>query len=173
MLFRPYTFPGGAFHNPVYVPYALYGRVDKIYGIEAWEQHNGFTAAQGTLNVVETVGYLLYLWVVWQYGTGGGGGAEKGVLGEALKNVGFDGAVGGGWGGIACLTGYALSIMTVSKTVLYCKSSSLHIAVLWSGSELTLRKQGSTKHFLASGILATTTRCVFFHSKFQNIYQCS
>lgn len=119
MLFRPHTFPGGAIYNPLYVPYALYGKVDKIYGIEAWEQRNGFTAAQGTLNVAETVGYLAYLWVVWQYGTGGGGGAERGWLAEALKTLGFDGPVGGGWGGVACAVGYATSVCTVSKTVCF------------------------------------------------------
>ena len=102
------------------MPYALYGKVDHIYGLEAWNERNGFTAAQGTLNVVETVGYLAYLWVVYQHGTGSGG-AERGVLGNAMKSLGFDGAVDGGWGGVACLVGFALSVMTVSKTVLYCE----------------------------------------------------
>ena len=101
------------------MPYALYGKVDKIYGVEAWEQRNGFTAAQGSLNVVETVGYLAYLWVVWQYGTGSGAGAGRGVWGKGLRSLGFDGAVGGGWGGVACLAGYSLSIATLAKTVLY------------------------------------------------------
>lgn len=75
-----------------------------MYGWKAYNEHNGFTAAQGALNVVETVGYLGYLWVVWDYGEG-----EKR-------------AVGGGWGGVACLVGFALCVMTVSKTMLYCKS---------------------------------------------------
>lgn len=72
-----------------------------MYGWKAYNEHNGFTAAQGALNVVETVGYLGYLWVVWDYGEG-----EKR-------------AVGGGWGGVACLVGFALCVMTVSKTMLY------------------------------------------------------
>ena len=32
---------------------------------------------------------------------------------------------GGGWGGVACLCGFGLSVMTVSKTVLYCEFFSL------------------------------------------------
>ena len=51
--------------------------------------------------MLETVGYVGYLWVVWKCGEGGRG------------------SVGGGWGGVACLAGFALSVMTVSKTVLY------------------------------------------------------
>ena len=84
-----------------------------MYGWKAYNEHNGFTAAQGALNMVETVGYLGYLWVVWDYGEG-----EKR-------------AVGGGWGGVACLVGFALCVMTVSKTVLYCESHCLAMLLLW------------------------------------------
>ena len=104
-------------HHPFYVPYALYGVVDKVYGQEAYYDHNGFTAAQGALNLIETVGYLVYLWVVFQHGSGNGG--AEGILGKVTKALGFDGAVGGGWGGIASLVGFSLSVMTISKTVLY------------------------------------------------------
>jgi len=103
VLLRPHTMPGGSLSWPIYSPYALYGTIDYTYGEKAWNDHNGFTAAQTALNVFETAGYLGYLWVVWQYGEG-----EKRVL-------------RGGWGGVACLTGFALSVMTVSKTVLYCE----------------------------------------------------
>lgn len=96
--------PHGSLHAPIFAPYALYGQVDHIYGEKAYREHNGFTAAQASLNVVESAGYAGYLWVVWKYGEGG-------------KRV-----VGGGWGGLACLVGFALSVMTVSKTVLYCQS---------------------------------------------------
>lgn len=98
--------PGGALHKPFFTPYALYGTVDYIYGDVAWLERNGFTAAQGSLNVVETVGYLGYLAIVWRFGRGEGLGGRR---------------VGGGWGGVACLVGFALSVMTVSKTVLYCE----------------------------------------------------
>ena len=103
VLFRPHTMPGGSMNWPIYTPYDLYGTVDYVYGEKAWRERNGFTAAQASLNVVETVGYLGYLYVLWKYGQG-----EKRVL-------------LGGWGGVACLTGFALSVMTVSKTVLYCE----------------------------------------------------
>ena len=103
VLLRPHSMPNGSLHSPIFTPYALYGTVDYIYGEKAYGEHNGFTAAQATLNVVETLGYLGYLWVVWTHGDG-----ENRVL-------------GGGWGGLACLTGFALSVMTVSKTVLYCE----------------------------------------------------
>ncbi|KAF6222844.1 hypothetical protein HO133_000895 [Letharia lupina] len=66
--------PGGAWHAPLFVPYALYGRVDRLYGAGAWEARNGFTGAQAGLNVVESVGYAAYLWVVWRYGEEDDGG---------------------------------------------------------------------------------------------------
>ena len=95
---------GGWLSSPFYTPYILYGQIDHIYGWQAWNEHNGFTAAQGTLNVVETAGYLGYLWILWRYGEGEGYGRRTLV---------------GGWGGAACLFGFALAVMTVSKTVLY------------------------------------------------------
>ena len=95
--------PDGWLHSPIWTPYALYGTVDYIYGWKSWNEHNGFTAAQASLNVVESVGYVGYLWVVWKFGEG-----EKRVLPSA-------------WGGVACLFGFSLSVMTVSKTVLYCE----------------------------------------------------
>lgn len=52
---------------------------------------------------METVGYFGYLWVVWRFGEG-----ERYTL-------------RGGWGGVACLFAFALSVMTVSKTLLYCE----------------------------------------------------
>lgn len=95
--------PDGKFQSPIFTPYVLYGTVDYIYGWKAYNARNGFTAAQASLNVIETTGYIIYLWIVWRYGEG-----DR----RALQ---------GGWGGLAVLTGFALSIMTVSKTVLYCK----------------------------------------------------
>lgn len=107
VLLRPHTMPGGSLSWPIYTPYVLYGQIDYIYGEKAWKEHNGFTAAQTALNVFETAGYLGYLWVVWKHGRGG------------------QRTLPGGWGGVACLTGFALSVMTVSKTVLYCEFLSI------------------------------------------------
>lgn len=101
VLLRPHSMPRGRFHSPIWTPYALYGEVDYIYGWPAYDSRNGFTAAQSSLNVVETVGYLIYLWTVWRKGSGKSRTLE------------------GGWGGVACLAGFALSVMTVSKTLLY------------------------------------------------------
>jgi hypothetical protein len=58
--------PEGSLHWPLYIPYALYGQIDHIYGWKAFDAKNGFTAAQTALNVVETLMYLVYLWMVWR-----------------------------------------------------------------------------------------------------------
>ncbi|KAF2668416.1 hypothetical protein BT63DRAFT_402299 [Microthyrium microscopicum] len=88
VLGRPHTFPGGKWHAP-FSPYAIYVHIDDLYAPAAWERKDGFTSAQGTLNLIETSVYLAYLKVV---------GREA---------------------GIATLVGFAGFIMTLSKTVLY------------------------------------------------------
>ncbi|KAK3504785.1 hypothetical protein B0T13DRAFT_507375 [Neurospora crassa] len=98
VLLRPHTMPGGALHYPLWAPYELYGRVDYVYGWKAWNERNGFTAAQGMMNAVETVMYLVYAWGV----LGGGNGKGEGRRGATVLLVGFSAAV-----------------MTLSKTVLY------------------------------------------------------
>ena len=129
-----------------------------MYGIEAWKNHDGFTGAQAALNLFETVGYFVYLWVVHRYGTGDGG-AERGFFGNAMKALGFDGSVGGGWGGVACLAGFALSIITLSKTVLYCESPPrLLVEVCVEMLIDHIWEQGSTKLFLASRTLVKMIR---------------
>ncbi|KAI4210384.1 MAG: hypothetical protein LQ351_006751 [Letrouitia transgressa] len=93
--------PGGKWEKPFYTPYALYGTIDYIYGWPAYEANNGFTAAQASMNVLESLGYCGYLWIIWKYG------------GKGRRSV------GGGWGGLACLLGFSLSVMTFAKTVIY------------------------------------------------------
>jgi hypothetical protein len=98
---RPYTMPGGALHWPIWAPYKLfpslvlvdsrYGEVDYIYGIKAYENHNGFTNAQSLLNVFEL---LLQIWFL-----------------QLRKRRNFEGK--------ALMVGYTVSVMTLSKTVLY------------------------------------------------------
>lgn len=111
--------PGGKLHWPLYVPYDLYGRVDFIYGWKAFNAHNGFTSAQGLLNIVESVMYVYYLYILFAYGkqsTKAGRGAPK------PTKVGFLGqqrAVEGKMGALAVIVGYSAALMTVSKTVLY------------------------------------------------------
>ncbi|KAL9612279.1 MAG: hypothetical protein Q9167_003102 [Letrouitia subvulpina] len=93
--------PGGKWEKPLYTPYALYGTIDYIYGWPAYEANNGFTAAQASMNVLESLGYCGYLWIIWKHGE------------ESRRSV------GGGWGGLACLLGFSLSVVTFAKTVIY------------------------------------------------------
>jgi len=102
-------------------PYELYGKVDYIYGWKAFNENNGFTAAQTFLNVAEELMYVYYLYIMFAHGrqsTAAGRGAPK------PATVGFLGQqryVDGRQGAIAVLVGYSAAVMTVSKTVLYCK----------------------------------------------------
>lgn len=112
--------PGGKYQWPLWKPYELYTTVDYIYGWPAYNNHNGFTAAQGSLNVVETVGYMVYLWIVYSYGQQeaieGRGAPEKSVLGKLAESR----TVYGRMAGIATLLAFSTALMTLSKTVLYC-----------------------------------------------------
>jgi nicotinamide riboside transporter PnuC len=122
VLLRPYSMPGGSLHWPIWVPYELYGRVDYVYGFKALEEKNGFTAAQGMLNLVETLGYMAYLWIVWRSGSQANN--TEGTGAPSRKSVGWIGAarsVGGTEAGVAVLIAFATAVMTLNKTVLYCR----------------------------------------------------
>ncbi|MCJ1365167.1 hypothetical protein MMC16_004287 [Acarospora aff. strigata] len=119
VVLRPHSMPGGALHSPIWTPYALYGSIDYIYGWPAYNSRNGFTAAQTSLNIVESLFYMYYLWIVYQHGrpsTSQGRGAPAprtvGWLGQAKVVV-------GSMGGVACTVAFSAAVMTVSKTVLY------------------------------------------------------
>lgn len=110
--------PGGSLHWPLWTPYALYGTVDYIYGWPAWNGHVGFTAAQASLNTVETVMYIYYLTVVIRNGAQGifsfrdlyeffVGDVDKAIAGPGVAK--------------AVLVLFSAAVMTVSKTVLYCE----------------------------------------------------
>ncbi len=101
VLGRPLTMEGGSLHWPLWVPYQLYGEVDHVYGWKAFNAGNGFTSAQGFLNLVETSMYFWYLAKIYN------GGAWK---------------ASGRQGAQATLIGFSAAVMTLSKTVLYCKS---------------------------------------------------
>jgi hypothetical protein len=113
--------PGGKLHWPLWVPYELYGTIDYVYGWPAWEAKSGFTGAQGMLNAVETAMYLVYLGIVIRFGvqsSGQGVGApDKGWIGK----LGMSREIAGREAAIAVLIAYSAAVMTVSKTVLYCK----------------------------------------------------
>lgn len=110
VLGRPHTMEGGWLFWPLYVPYKLYGEVDHVYGWKSYHARNGFTAAQGSLNVVETAMYLGYLWL-WitrarEVYVAGRGGNTKALSGRPAA--------------VAVLLAFTAAIMTLSKTVLYC-----------------------------------------------------
>ena len=135
VLLRPHTMPGGYLHSPIWKPYALYGTVDYIYGFKAFNAKNGFTAAQGALNLFESGLYVFYLWIVWNSGK-----EEERVEGRGapeIKKVGWLGAarrVGGKEGGLAVLIAFTAAALTLSKTVLYCKFFQNSIIALYSSS---------------------------------------
>ncbi|KAJ5834910.1 hypothetical protein N7447_000936 [Penicillium robsamsonii] len=119
VLLRPHTMPGGSLHSPIWTPYALYGKVDYIYGWPAFNARNGFTAAQTIMNVFETIGYISYLWIVYHYGsTVRRAGLQKISKGFTWFLTG-DKVVAGRIGAIALLIAYTASVMTLSKTILY------------------------------------------------------
>ncbi|KAI9862708.1 MAG: hypothetical protein M1813_004204 [Trichoglossum hirsutum] len=111
--------PGGYLHSPVWTPYALYGTVDYIYGWPAYNSHNGFTAAQSTMNILESSLYIWYLWIVYSSGVlsvGEGRGAPGARIAGAL---GRGRVVSGRMAGTAALVGFGAAVMTLSKTLLY------------------------------------------------------
>ena len=124
VLLRPHSMPGGRLHSPVWTPYALYGTVDYIYGWPAFNARNGFTAAQTLMNVIETIGYIYYLWIVYQHGVTVSNGRNTPKLKKGFMwLLTGDKVVAGRTGAIALLVAYTASAMTLSKTMLYCMSS--------------------------------------------------
>ncbi|KAL4756798.1 uncharacterized protein BDW70DRAFT_144329 [Aspergillus foveolatus] len=118
-LLRPHSMPGGKYHS-FWSGYKWYGTVDYIYGWPAFNANNGFTNAQAVLNLLETGGYLYYLWVVYRHGTvaedSKGSGGSQGTLSWLLAT---DKVVAGRMGATALLAAFSSSVSTVSKTVLY------------------------------------------------------
>ncbi|KAI9803737.1 MAG: hypothetical protein M1833_000649 [Piccolia ochrophora] len=128
VLLRPHSMEGGWLH-PIFKPYALYATIDYQYGWPAWENRSGFTAAQSSVNIVETLMYASYLWIVFTSGrqtsTQGKGAphpASAGWLGQGR-------VVPGEKGVLAVLIAYAAAVMTVAKTSLY------FLNEYWSGFE--------------------------------------
>ncbi|KAM0334546.1 hypothetical protein ACHAQA_001576 [Verticillium albo-atrum] len=107
VMLRPHSMPGGAWHKPLWGPYDLYGRIDGVYGLKAFEAKDGFTAAQAFLNIIETAMYLVYLWLCLRRGAP----SPEGPAGRRI--------VSGREGGLAVLIGFSAAVMTLSKTVLY------------------------------------------------------
>ncbi|KAI1629491.1 hypothetical protein EDD37DRAFT_53904 [Exophiala viscosa] len=104
---RPHSMPGGRLHAPLWTPYALYGDVDYVYGWPAWNSHSGFTAAQSTMNMAESV---LYSWYVYVIGSEVVDWSYKGINQLEVRGKGMN---------LAVLLGFSGAVMTVSKTLLY------------------------------------------------------
>ncbi len=120
--------PGGKFHSPIWTPYALYGTVDYVYGWPAWNERHGFTAAQASLNAVETVLYGYYLWILWARGRAPKGGKDiswfLGVSEKGRRKIVDNGA-------LALLLVFSGAVMTLSKTILYCKYRQPVLPLVW------------------------------------------
>lgn len=144
MLLRPHTMPGGSLHWPVWQPYALYGTVDYVYGFPAWERGDGFGAAQATLNLVETLMYLVYLGIVYKAGTSSGEVQGRGALSKEMVGEKVAGArvVAGRAAAQAVLVAFAASVMTLSKTVLY------WLIECWNGFENIGHNDAASLFFL-------------------------
>jgi hypothetical protein len=121
ILLRPHTFEGGALQWPIWKPYEIYAAIDKVYSRSAWDAQEGFGGAQGALNAVETVMYGLYAMIMYNHGipaaAGTGAQISQGVRGWFAGGVKIRGAAGNR----ALVIGFAASVMTLSKTVLYCE----------------------------------------------------
>lgn len=109
------------------MPYKLYGEVDHGYGWPAYTARDGWTGAQGTVNLLETIGYGVYLWMALRAGrevnVKGRGAPSGGVL-ERIglgKGLGRARALEGREAGWAVLLGFAVACVTASKTLLYCE----------------------------------------------------
>ena len=94
--------------------------MDYVYGWKAFNEHNGFTAAQGFLNIVESAMYAYYLYIVYTLGQKAPAGrGAKASAGGFLAQRSVDGRTGA----FAILLVFSAAVMTLSKTVLYCKYS--------------------------------------------------
>ena len=102
IILRPHSLPGHKWHEPIWIPVAKYAAVDGIYGEEAWAAGEGWTAAQGVINVTEVSLYLVYFWIVQSRGR-----KERKVKGRDA--------------GLACVIGLIAGTMTLTKSVLYCE----------------------------------------------------
>ncbi|KAK0549057.1 hypothetical protein OC845_003318, partial [Tilletia horrida] len=93
MLLRPHSMKGGKWFAP-WTPYELYGTIDKIYGLDAFNAREGFPAAQSWMNIPETILNYLYVFIVTS------------TTSPQLRAV-------------APLIGFTATVMTASKTILY------------------------------------------------------
>ncbi|MCJ1312467.1 hypothetical protein MMC25_006141 [Agyrium rufum] len=135
---RPHSMPGGALHWPIWTLYGTYVDVDYMYGWPAYESGNGFTAAQATLNVIETVMYVWYLWKLWQ-------GGEVVQVVEKDRTTGwrrlaqrFRVTMKGREAAKVAVVGLIAAAMTEGKTVLYSRAAIFHLPLAVEKRDYTL-----------------------------------
>jgi hypothetical protein len=121
ILLRPHTFEGGALQWPLWKPYEIYAAIDKVYSRSAWDANEGFGGAQGALNAVETVMYGVYVWIMYNHGVAASAGTGVQVSSGVSRWFAGGVKIRGSMGNRALVIGFAASVMTLSKTVLYCK----------------------------------------------------
>jgi hypothetical protein len=122
ILLRPHTMAGGALQWPIWKPYEIYAAIDYVYGWPGWESNDGFGGAQGALNAVETVLYGLYVMIIYYHSVPAPTGTGLDVKSEGLGALLSGGRkVPGKNGNRALLIGFTAAVMTLSKTVLYCR----------------------------------------------------
>jgi hypothetical protein len=121
ILLRPHTMAGGALQWPIWKPYEVYANIDWVYGWPGWNNHDGFGGGQGAMNAIEAVLYGLYGMIVWNHGAWAEGGSGL-QIGQGVKGWLSGGVkIRGATGNQALLIGFAASVMTLSKTMLYCE----------------------------------------------------
>jgi hypothetical protein len=115
---------GGFLQWPIWKPYEIYAAIDYVYGWPGWESNDGFGGAQGALNAVETVLYGLYIMIIYNHSVPAATGTGLDVSGQGLSAWLSGGRkVRGKNGNRALLIGFTAAVMTLSKTVLYCKQN--------------------------------------------------
>jgi hypothetical protein len=118
VMLRPHSMPGGSLQWPLWTAYELYVEMDYVYGWKAFHEHNGFTGAQAFLNIIESLMYAYYLYLVYAHGRQAAvARGAKASPGGLLARRYVDGRTGA----LAIVVVFSAAVMTLSKTVLYCK----------------------------------------------------
>lgn len=112
---RPHSLPGHKWHDPIFHPIAQWAAIDHLYGEQGWIQHEGFTAAQGVINMLEVMMLMTYAFIV-HFNAWGGIFRER--------------PIGGKWAARAMVVGFGTGVVTATKTALYCMNVSPSIT-LW------------------------------------------
>ena len=100
---RPYTLPGGKWHDTFFSPNTHYASVDLMYSRKNWESGDGFVAAHDVLHLTECTLAAIYLWIVFVYGR---------------RTQGISRAVTGNHASLALIVGLMEGAMTLEMTLM-------------------------------------------------------